>query len=187
MSDIHCNLEGLEGALARLSDCDTILCAGDLMYQYRFSTDVLALLEDHGVQAITGNHDRTILQTPSHPLREKIDPAALEWLGAVPRTLRLELDGVRIAMFHGAPWDDPEEIACTYVFPDNKPLLRQAAQADADVVVLGHTHRAFATRIAKTLIVNPGSCGESRDGTNLLSCAVFDTVDGDVDFRKWPQ
>ncbi len=187
MSDIHCNLEGLQGALGELADCEELLCAGDLLYQYRFSTEVLSLLKDRGVRAIVGNHDRTILHTPAHPLRASVDPAALDYLATIPLTLSLELDGLRVAMFHGAPWDDPSSISATYIYPENQSDLCRVAHVDADVVVLGHTHRAFATRINSTLIVNPGSCGEPRDGTDLLSCAVLDTTDGQAEFRKWPQ
>jgi len=60
-SDIHCNVRGLERALQLLDDCDELLCAGGLLYQYRFSGEVLALLRQHRGHAIVGNHDKTIL------------------------------------------------------------------------------------------------------------------------------
>ena len=184
ISDIHCNLGGLLGALRELSDCEEILCAGDLLYQYRFPQAVLGLLNERGVRAIVGNHDRTILCTPSHPLRASVDPVALAYLAEIPRMLSLNLDGVRVAVFHGAPWDDPDSTSATYIYPENQDALRRVAQVDADVVVLGHTHRGFAVRVDGTLIVNPGSCGEPRDGTDLLSCAVLDTRDGQVEFSQ---
>lgn len=189
ISDIHCNLVGLREALHQLSDCEEVLCAGDLLYQYRFSVDVLALLKQHDVRSIVGNHDKTILYTPAHPLLESssVDPAYLRYLAELPHTLELELDGVRIAMFHGAPWDDHDSASAHYVYPENQDDMRRVAQADADVVVLGHTHRPFAVRVADTLIVNPGSCGECRDGSGLLSCAMLETGDGRVEFRRFPE
>jgi predicted phosphodiesterase len=40
----------------------------------------------------------------------------------------------------------------------------------------GHTHVPIATRVAKTLVINPGSAGEGRPTTHgfISSCAVLD-------------
>ena len=101
-SDIHCNLGGLERALQLLDDCDELLCAGDLLYQYRFSGEVLALLREHRVHTIVGNHDKTILYTPSHPLRASpsVDPTELQFLAGLPNSLALELGGT-LSAEHG--------------------------------------------------------------------------------------
>jgi putative phosphoesterase len=185
ISDIHCNLAGLQEALALLADCDEVLCAGDLMYQYRFSNDVLRHLAERRVHAIVGNHDKTILYTPGFPLRTSpsVDPERLGYLAGLPHELMLTLDGIRIAMFHGAPWDDPRGTSASYLYPDDEQQLRRLAQVEADVIVLGHTHRAFAKSVDEVLVVNPGSCGEARDGTRNLTCAILDTASREVEFR----
>jgi putative phosphoesterase len=187
LSDIHCNLEGLRRALAILGDCDQLLCAGDLLYQYRFSSDVLGLLRDAQVHSIVGNHDKTILHVPGHPLRSSptVDPSELRYLGEIPESLNLSLGGARIAMFHGAPWDIPRDTSAHYVYATSQSDLRRVAEVDADVVVLGHTHIPFSCVVADTLIVNPGSVGECRDGSGLLSCAMLDTDDRRVEFRRF--
>jgi putative phosphoesterase len=95
----------------------------------------------------------------------------------------LTLDGIRIAMFHGAPWDDPRGTSASYLYPDDEQQLRRLAQVEADVIVLGHTHRAFAKSVDEVLVVNPGSCGEARDGTRNLTCAILDTASREVEFR----
>jgi putative phosphoesterase len=157
------------------------------MYQYRFSNDVLGLLAERRVHAIVGNHDKTILYTPGFPLRTSpsVDPERLCYLAALPHELTLTLDGQRIAMFHGAPWDQPLGTSATYLYPDDERQLRRLADVDADVIVLGHTHRAFTTHVQNMLVVNPGSCGEPRDGTNNLTCAVLNTANRAVEFRRF--
>jgi putative phosphoesterase len=186
-SDIHCNLTGLQRALELLDDCDELLCAGDILYQYRFSGEVLATLRDHNVHAIVGNHDRTILYVPSHPLRSspKVDPADLRYLGEIPDTLSLRLGGTDIAMFHGSPWDNVRTASAHYVYPANQADMKRVAQVPADIVVLGHTHQAFSAWVNGTLIVNPGSCGESRDPSGLLTCAALDVASGEVAIRSF--
>jgi len=49
-------------------------------------------------------------------------------------------------------------------------------------VLYGHTHHQLTRRIGKVLVINPGSAGEARDGSNgrQLSCAVLDTVTEEV-------
>lgn len=180
-------MPGLRRALELLRDCDEILCAGDIMYQYRFSGEVLELLESRGVRAIVGNHDKTILYSPGHPLRDagKIDAAHLEYLAAIPGQLTLDLDGVRVAMFHGSPWDDARAPSAFYIYPQDQRSIRRLAEVEADVVVLGHTHIPFTTQVGTTLVVNPGSCGECRDGTDTLTCSVLDTATRSVDLLRF--
>jgi putative phosphoesterase len=186
-SDIHCNLEGLDRALSLLKDCEQLLCAGDVLYQYRFSSEVLARLRDGKVHTIVGNHDKTILYAPAHPLRSSpsVDQAELQYLAELPESLTLTLGGRRIAMFHGSPWDEPRTATAYYVFAHNQHDLRRVAGVDADIVVLGHTHQPFSARVGETLIVNPGSCGDSRDPSGILSCAALDTATSEVDFRSF--
>ena len=46
VSDIHCNHEALRIALDRMGDVDELLCAGDAVYQFRFSNEVMQLLRE---------------------------------------------------------------------------------------------------------------------------------------------
>lgn len=188
IADIHCNLPGLHRALELLSDCAEVLCAGDLLYQYRFSNQVLALLRERSVRAILGNHDKTILYTPAHPLRgsASIDPSCLAYLAGLPSELALPLGGLQVAMFHGSPWDQPDAPVAHYIYPQDTAHLQRLASVSADVIVLGHTHVPFSTWVGSTLVVNPGSCGEARDRTGWLSCAVLDTATRRVEFRGFP-
>lgn len=189
ISDIHCNAPGLRRALGLLDDCDEVLCAGDLMSQYRFSSEVLTIIKESGIRTIVGNHDKTILHAPAHPLRSSptVDPALLQYLAGLPSTLSSTWDGMSIAMFHGSPWDDAASLSAHYVYPENVQDMRRVAQVKADIVVLGHTHRPFSARQGETLIVNPGSCGESRDPSGVLSCAMLDTRDGRVEHRYFSE
>lgn len=188
ISDIHCNLPALERAFALLADCDEIVCAGDLLYQYRFSNSVLTLLRERGVHTIVGNHDNTILHAPGHPLRQSatVDPDCFSYLGSLPERLMLEFGGVRVAVFHGAPWDEPRATSACYVYSENGQHLTRLAEVEADVIVLGHTHRPFTAQAGGTLVVNPGSCGEPRDTSRTYSCAALDLASCAVEFRPFP-
>ena len=69
-------------------------------------------------------------------------------------------------------------------------LDRQPAcgNVDADFLVLGHTNVPMAERVNGTLVVNPGSIGESREHgfKDLVSYAILDTSTDEVEFVKFP-
>ena len=48
VSDLHCNIQGLDKALELMGDVDQVLCLGDTIYEYRFSNEVIARLIEIG-------------------------------------------------------------------------------------------------------------------------------------------
>lgn len=62
----------------------------------------------------------------------------------------IEVDGVTMLVTHGHELGSPT--------PDG--LV--AAYPGMDVIVYGHTHRQLVTRVADTLVVNPGAAGPRR-------------------------
>ncbi|MCI0890292.1 MAG: metallophosphoesterase family protein, partial [Chloroflexi bacterium] len=41
VADVHCNIAGLRIALDEMGPVDELICAGDAVYQFRFSNDVV--------------------------------------------------------------------------------------------------------------------------------------------------
>jgi putative phosphoesterase len=180
ISDPHGNRVALRAVLDALRGVDLVVCAGDLTGYYTDPNGVISDLLEHGVQFIVGNHDRYLHNPPRAPdrvLRQSIEftrsclaPEYRRLLADSPAHLRLALDGLRIAMYHGSPWDPLAE----YVYPDYAHFERFAG-LNVEVVVLGHTHRPMVRRLGGCLLVNPGSCGQPRDGDPRASYAVLDT------------
>lgn len=104
----------------RLRGCDAILHAGDVNRP--------ELLD--ALRAIA----------PLHVVRDNNDK---EWAEGLPRSLTVELDGVRILMIH-----------------NKRELPRELG--DAQVIVFGHSHKYFEQTIDGRLWLNPGSCGKRR-------------------------
>ncbi|MGI8552638.1 MAG: metallophosphoesterase family protein [Dehalococcoidia bacterium] len=185
LSDIHCNIAGLDQGLRLLQDADEIICAGDAIYQYRFSNEVVDRLRERGVRMVLGNHEETFLSPQGERARRSpiVRSDALTWLADHPMSLRIEIDGRQVFVVHGSPWEPYWE----YLYP-HSPSLGRFRDFDVDYVILGHTHYKMAQRIGRTLLINPGSAGEARDSRNgyQLSVALLDTVTGEVDFRDYP-
>ena len=179
VSDIHCNAAGLTDALAAMGRVDRRVCLGDCIYDYRFSNQVVALLRDHDVETIQGNHEQSFFAP--HGVRARaadwIDPSHMEWLAARPEQLVIEHAGKTVLAVHSTPWSPRG----TYIYP-HTPALTRFAEADADIVLYGHTHTQLVKQVGRVLVVNPGSAGEARDHSNgmRLSCAVLDVASGEV-------
>ena len=180
VSDIHCNVDGLRAALDRMGDLDELLCAGDLMYGFRFSNEVVEELRARGARTVQGNHERTLLspagvraRSAAHVKRDN-----LEYVAALERTLEVEVSGKKLLMLHGSPFEPFDE----YLYPKAR-TLRRFVDLDADYVILGHTHYPMLEQIGKVLVINPGSAGEPAE----LSCAILDTDSGEVTFDTFPK
>ncbi|HTV88339.1 MAG TPA: metallophosphoesterase family protein [Stellaceae bacterium] len=185
VSDVHCNSAGLTRALALMGEIDALLCLGDSIYEYRFSNEVVRLLRECDAEVILGNHEEAFFGPHGARARARsgIEPALAEWLAARPQRRDLRLGGKRLLLVHSTPWQPYG----TYVYP-NSGLLARFAEADADIVLYGHTHRQLAQRVGRVLVVNPGSAGDARDPQNdgQLSCAVLDTASEEVRIIDYP-
>ncbi len=185
VSDIHCNAAGLRQALALMGDVDELICLGDSIWEYRFSNEVAQLLRERGAHTILGNHEEGFFGPLGERARARADNDGelMAWLAAQPHRVELERDGKRLLLIHSTPW----EPRGAYIHPDS-PDLARFAEADADFVLYGHTHRQVAKRFGRVMVVNPGSAGDARDHGNgrLLSCAVLDTASEEVRIIDYP-
>jgi putative phosphoesterase len=185
VSDLHCNIDGLDRALEIMGPIDTLLCLGDSIYEHAFSNEVVGRLRALDAPTILGNHEEVFLGTAGARARSRpdIDRSLLDWLAARPHRHELQIDGKRILMVHSTPW----EPRGSYVHPHSSELER-FGEADADIVLYGHTHRQLVRRIGRVLVINPGSAGDARDPRNggQLSCAVLDTATEEVVIHDFP-
>ena len=111
---------------------------------------------------------------------DHVDRELLAWLAAQPLHFDVRLAGRRLAVTHASPC--PPHIQ--YVLP-HSPELNRIGHVDADVVVIGHTHRQLVDRVGRPLVINPGSVGQALDHANgkRLSYAVLELTRSDRERR----
>ena len=160
VSDIHCNHAAFEIALDRMGPVDELLCAGDSVYQFRFSNEVMAILRDRDARYILGNHEETLLGKWGERARSAgwVRGDDLAYMASHEPRLETVIGGKRLVMVHGSPFEPHNE----YIYP-NSPSISRLSGIDADYVILGHTHYQMAERVGRVLVINPGSAGEARD------------------------
>ena len=180
ISDIHGNADGMRTALGRMGDVDELLCLGDIIEEFRFDNDSVAILRERGARCVLGNHDLGLLSSHGERARtaDHVDPALVEWLASHPLTIDTMIEGHRLVMTHASPFAPHTE----YVMPMSPEMMR-IGEVAADLVLIGHTHRQMVHRVGRPLVVNPGSVGQARDPHNgkRLSYAVLDVTSTEID------
>jgi putative phosphoesterase len=198
LGDVHGNHMALAAVLdaARRADVEKLLVTGDLVGYYFWPGEVLELLNGWSIAIVRGNHEDMLAQVRRDPaalaqierqygigLRtalQQLSAQQLDWLGALPHPLALDVDGRHILLCHGAPWDVDH-----YVYPDASDAdFERCAQQEYDLVVLGHTHYPVDRMIGRTHVVNPGSVGQPRNRQPGAHWALFDTGTGRVEARR---
>lgn len=186
ISDIHSNLEALEAVLEDIEHhhVERILCVGDVVGYGANPNECCNIIRQFEIPCVLGNHDFVAV---TGKLLEWFNPyarKALEWtkrkltrenqmfLAELPRRLVLDIDGIKIGLVHGSPWDELFE----YVRPtvSESTLKKFLKEVGCSVLALGHTHVPFAKEVKTGIIFNPGSVGQPRDGIPLASYALFD-------------
>jgi len=185
VSDIHCNIEGLRRGLELMEPFDELFCAGDVVFQFRWSNEVVELLRERNARMVLGNHEETLLgrdgeRALSSP---KIRTDLVDWLRGQPYRVETVVDGKKVIMTHGSPWEPWKD----YHYP-HEAVWARAAALDCDTLIVGHTHFKMGQVFGSTLVINPGSAGDPRDHRNgfQLSCATWDTTSNDVIFYDYP-
>lgn len=224
-SDIHANLPALEAVLADMDRLrpDVVLCLGDLVGYNMWPNEVAQAIRARGIPTIAGNYDegiglasddcgcayRTAEEKANGAVsiavtNELVTDDVRRYLRLLPRqmSLRFHNDGQNIhaLMVHGSPRKINE-----YLFEDRpeKSLLRIMEDAQADLMLVGHTHKPYhrvltyqrEDRTAYRHAVNIGSVGKPKDGdpracyviirlVETLSLYAADAVR--VEFRRVP-
>ncbi len=195
-SDLHGNSYALDGFLEKINNLqyDYIIFCGDIFGYYYNQKEVIKKLSDiDRLFWVRGNHDGYFLniyqgKIPAgnyirkygHSyagLKDKYTIAEVRILESCKAEYVLEADGCRIGIFHGTPGDPLEG----RLYPDT--FIRNSEKySQYDIVILGHTHCRMVREEGNTLVMNPGSLGQPRDGKGC-SFAVMDTQLRNIKFH----
>ena len=201
ISDVHGNLPALEVVLLALEriGVDAHVCAGDLVGYGPQPNECVEAIRRLGAHCIAGNHDliatgalsdarcARIARDSLRWTREVLDDATRNYLAQLPRRLELA-EGIVVT--HGS-LDDPEESVLTADQAGVQLVRLAELHPDAGIVIVGHTHRAFAfdgvaarmhpgTRRTIALdgadrwLFSPGAVGQSREAFVRARFMVLD-------------
>ena len=175
IADIHSDVEALRLALKKLDSlgCSLTVCAGDAIdFDLPSGTEeTIALLRSHDVVCIRGNHERWVL---AESREDRLPKTAVEWLRSLQTSWSSTIDGVRVAIHHARPGSDLDGLDESTLELGEVPGL--LAEAEADVLVVGHTHQPLVLEAPDGVIVNPGALLRSPD--DVHSAWLLDVESG---------
>ncbi|WP_104658010.1 metallophosphoesterase family protein [Ralstonia insidiosa] len=171
LSDIHGNLAALDAVLEDIhgQGVDLIVNLGDIASGPLQPSETVDRLMALNLPTIRGNHERQLLA--GDPSRmgasdqyafAELRPDQLAWFASLPELQYIEDD---VLLVHGSAESDVTyfletlwEKGCRAATHDE--VLSRAVDADAKLVLCGHTHVPRAMKLTDgRFIVNPGSVG----------------------------
>jgi len=180
VSDVHSSPAELAEALSIFEHhgVDSVFCAGDIAGYMDQLEQTVQLLVDNDCTTVVGNHD--LLHIDHHD--DEPDTPAIAYLKALPSFIETTLEDRKVYMVHAQP---PNGSHGGIKLLDKKGGLipekvndwaKALACYDFDVLIVGHTHQAFAEKLGDILVVNPGSSVFNN------SCAILSLPDMSVEF-----
>jgi putative phosphoesterase len=194
LADLHANWPALQ---AIKEPFDTCLVLGDLVDYGLEPAPCIAWVKQQATYAIRGNHDHGVAQlvkvqgkngfkyltgVTRQVTQERIASDDRRFLGALPVSQRVSLDGVKFLLVHATPQDPLDE----YTGADTDLWSRRLADVDAHVVCVGHTHLPYILEVGDKLVINPGSVGQPRDGDPRASYAIIENQRVELKRAEYP-
>ncbi len=179
IGDVHAEHERLECALMFLAreGVDTVICTGDLADGQGCLESCIALLAEHNVQTVRGNHDRWVLEDkarhiPNAHHRHHLSETVLNFLAALPQEHHLETRMGELKLCHGVGSNDLQKI---WPGTERMPAERSArlddiiAEGRFRLMVNGHVHYRTLIHFHGMALLNAGTLrGDHRPGFSLL-------------------
>lgn len=189
-SDIHGNGYAFDAFLKEMEEQkpDTIIFGGDFAGYYYDADRIISKVRELRFPCVLGNHDKMLLELLDgkreiEPLIEKYGSSYAmlarnlkqeneQFLRSLPPFYEMEEDGLKLGFFHGSPRDYQND----RIYPDTEIAdgAEIAKFEKYDYVFAGHTHHKLVKQFGKTILINPGSAGQQRDGKGT-SYVLFDT------------
>jgi putative phosphoesterase len=191
ISDLHGNLEALTALPEKF---DELWVLGDLVNYGPNPAEVVDFVQANASLVVRGNHDHAVgfdedprcslpFLEMAHAMQQYtssvLSPSQKQFLRELPLTAERELGGITVSTCHAVP-SDP---LFTYCPPDAPRWNSELELANADILLVGHTHLAFDRRYGARRVVNPGSLGQPKTGKPAACYAVWD--DGKIQLRSF--
>lgn len=200
ISDIHGNLPALKAVLrdAGKANAEQIWCLGDLVGYIPFPNECIELIRKKTSASIVGNYDLKVIEFEHKKSKWKKSKKqakfdAFEWnrryltaqnrkyLRSLPQNIRCKINKFKILLTHGSPQSIDEP-----VLPETPKdrLVELGKTAEADIIVMGHTHQFMSLKVGKQWFINPGSVGLPVKSDLRASYALLEVLQDKINVTE---
>jgi len=185
ISDIHSNYSALLAIDKYLNDNNikTVLCAGDIVGYYTRPNETINWLRKKNAISVLGNHDKAIFVRDVSTkfniyakqacawTKRKLTKKNFEYLTNLESEFKGNILGKKSYMVHGSPINAFEDYL--YEKDIDEVFFKKYFNEPYDLIISGQTHIPFIKKIEDTILINPGSVGQPRDGDARTCFAVY--------------
>ena len=209
LSDIHGNLDAFREVLRDMDRfrVDQVICLGDMIGYGPEPEETLRLIQERAIPCVKGNHEMAVVKPQlqewfNPPAQESIQKTqamlsaeALSFICGLPSSRIID----RFRFVHGCPPNSP----FIYLYQLSESRLMEIFRKSTEwIIFVGHTHNlkliCFDGReiVHKPMrqgivslsdqsryIVNAGSVGQPRDGSNAAKYVIWDTQARSLEVR----
>ena len=161
LGDPHAEPEPVAEALSifKREQVDAIWCTGDIAGYGEELAETIRLLQQADCRSILGNHEIWYLE------KQQVQDSAeiRQYLNKLPLVLHQDIEGKRVYMVHASPPDSMSDGIRlldqhgNIIEAEKQTWSERLCHFDYEVLIVGHTHQAFAEVLGSTLVINPGS------------------------------
>jgi putative phosphoesterase len=198
IADIHANLPALRAVVDDVAaiGADALYCVGDVVGRGPHPNHVIDLLRSLEVPTVQGNWDEAVGMDREQTgaawgsaeaeaageasmrwTAETVTDDNKAWLRQLPTTIRVDLAGRSVLLFHGSPLRESEYL---WSGRPSRVLARIASDEADDLFCFGHTHESFHRVVGQAHFVACGSVGCGTEGDARARYAVVYIGDPDI-------
>lgn len=181
VSDIHANEVALNAVLEDMPPVDKKICCGDIVGDGPSPEDCVNIVKDNFDIVVKGNHDHAVAEGDLEDLdmseefaRRVLSSENLKWIKKLPEKVNKN----NIKVVH----DHPDK-KMKYVYPKDFPRISSKYTSPGEILLMGHTHVLHTYR-TESLVANPGSVGQPKDGNVFSPYIIIDTETLDVEINR---
>ena len=167
-----------------------MICLGDMVGYFHQSLEVLDEIMRKDIKVLRGNHEAYLIHQLPYTkdkgdliqidqVSQRISTHQYDWIKSLPLSLEFQVEKIMINSFHGSPWSPLEG----YIYPDYIDFDKFLS-FKCQYMLLGHTHYPLLRKVGQLMVINPGSCGQPRDGDYRASAVILDTDLHHVEFLR---
>ncbi len=200
-SDIHANIHALRSLLER-ERFDEVIFLGDAVDYGTRPSETVDVLRSLKPRRVMGNHDHAAsfgvdcycaqenhelsVYTRQNITLKQLSKSDLAFLAQAPIEGHFEFDNLKIAAFHGSPFDPLYGYLYPWLISKSEVFTNKlGVPLEEHVVLVGHTHYLFTTSFAGYRVINPGSAGQPRDDDTRPSYVILNTDNGSVELHRF--
>lgn len=173
IADIHGNSVALKEILKDARNCgvNEIVYLGDLVNDFPFGNETLALVKGSSNKVLRGNKEQYLIEFDEAKyeweniqfkntrfMYNELSKENLEYIKSLPKSMYIEYEDVKILFAHGSP--DSVEVQ---IHQEDRDLVEKYTEnLDADALIFGHTHdKMWKEVVNNKLVINAGCAGVS--------------------------